>query len=88
MMKRRYSIGTLTTVARQIVIAPPNKTITIDSIYVMNYSSGNSTFDLFHVPAGESVADHFHLMHIVAIRPRRSTEPSRDFVRCCVLLYG
>ena len=69
MMKRRYSIGTLTTVARQIVIAPPNKTITIDSIWVMNYSAGNSTFDLYHVPAGESVADHFHLMHIVAIRP-------------------
>ena len=69
MMKRRYSIGTLTTVARQIVVAPPNKTITIDSIWVMKYTAGSSTFDLYHVPAGESVADHFHLMHNVAIAP-------------------
>jgi hypothetical protein len=69
MMKRRYSIGTLTTVARQIVVAPPNKTITIDSIYLANFSGANSNFDVYHVPAGEVVADHFHLIHLTQIRP-------------------
>ena len=69
MMKRRYSIGTLTTVARQIVIAPPNKTITIDSIHIVNYSGGNSTFSLYHVPSGESVADQFLLYDITQVRP-------------------
>ena len=68
-MKRRYSIGTLTTVARQVVIAPANKTIEINSIYLANYSGSNSTFDVYHVPAGEVVADHFHLIHLTQIRP-------------------
>lgn len=67
-MKKRYSIGTLTVAAQEIVRAT-NKTITIDSIHVVNHSGGNSTFSLYHVPSGESVADQFLLYDITQVRP-------------------
>jgi len=67
-MKRRYSIGTLTTAAQEVVRAPPGTTIMIDSFWIMNHSSGNSTVDMYHVPSGESVADDFLLFHNVSSR--------------------
>lgn len=69
MKHQRFSVGTLTTEAREIVRAPSSGTIIIDSIWVMNYSASDSTFDIYHVPSGEEVSDHFHLIHNKPVQP-------------------
>jgi len=62
-MKKRYSIGTLTTEEYPIVEAALNERIEIEHIFYSNISGGNRTFDLHHVPAGDVTGtDNFALV--------------------------
>lgn len=67
-MKKRWPIGTLATNAVEILRCDASRRITIDSIHFVNYTSGNTTVDLYHVPADEEVADGFHLIRNSDVR--------------------
>ena len=66
-MKKRWAIGTLKTDAVEILRCRTNESIEIDSIHFVNYTTGNSTVFLYHVPDGEVVSDEFHLVRNQAV---------------------
>ena len=67
MMKKRWPIGTLPTNAVEILRCDASRRITIDSIHFVNYTTGNTNVDLYHVPADEEISDHFHLVRNHAV---------------------
>jgi len=62
MMKKRWPIGTLATNAVEILRCDASRRITIDSIHFVNFTTGNTAVDLYHVPDGEEVSENFHLV--------------------------
>tara|TARA_R110001583_G_scaffold86545_7_gene226054 strand:- start:1045 stop:1392 length:348 start_codon:yes stop_codon:yes gene_type:complete len=62
-MKKRWHIGTLTTEEYPLVEAAKNERIEIEFIMWANIDSSTRTFDLHHIPSGDSGAsDNFALI--------------------------
>tara|TARA_A100001515_G_scaffold127829_1_gene113707 strand:- start:3720 stop:4040 length:321 start_codon:yes stop_codon:yes gene_type:complete len=68
-MKMRFATPLLGTTNRTLVSCEANQMFKVESLWATNVDSSNYKLTLWHVPAGQAVADQFALAHEQIIRP-------------------
>lgn len=62
-MKTRFTSPLLEATSRTIVSCEANQTVHVDSIWITHHGTGNHHVTVWHVPAGQSEADNFAIIH-------------------------
>lgn len=70
-MKTRWTSGTLGTTEHILVSCKGNQTATIDQILVTNISSATRTYDIYHVPSGQTSGNDDALAFEVTLGSKR-----------------